>query len=118
MQFNFPFRIDGRGHSAEINEEGHVRQLIEQVLFTTLGERVNRPNFGTRINQLVFAPNSEELATSTQLLVQGALQQWLAELIVVVSVETKSVDSKLHISIQYMVKRDQQLRNAQFIKEV
>jgi Baseplate wedge protein gp25 len=64
--------------------------MIEQILFTDLGERVNRPTFGSGINQLVFAPNSNELAAATQLLVQGALQQWLADLIHVESVAVKN----------------------------
>ena len=45
------------------------------------GERVNRPDFGCGLLQLVFAPNSAELAATLQALVQGALQQWLGDLI-------------------------------------
>ena len=51
------------------------------MLFTAPGERVNRPDFGSGLMQLVFAPNSDELAAATQFLVQGALQQWLGDLI-------------------------------------
>ena len=47
-------------------QDDHIRDLIEQVLFTSPGERVNRPDFGSGIIQLVFAPNSTELATATQ----------------------------------------------------
>jgi uncharacterized protein len=103
VQFNYPFKIDGTGRSAQTDEITHVRQLIEQVLFTTIEERVNRPTFGTRINQLVFAPNSEELSATTQILVQSALQQWLGDLIKVVAVETKIEDSTLHISVEYFL---------------
>ena len=103
MQFNYPFNIDGTGRTAQTDDITHVRQLIEQVLFTTIEERVNRPTFGTRINQLVFAPNSEELSAVTQTLVQSALQQWLGDLIKVVAVETKIDDSTLHISVQYLL---------------
>ena len=49
------------------------------MLFTAPGERVNRPDFGSGLLQLVFAPNSDELAGATQFLVQGALQQWLGD---------------------------------------
>ena len=56
------------------------RDLIEQLLFTVPGERVNRPDFGCGLMQLVFAPNSVELAATLQALVQGALQQWLGNL--------------------------------------
>ena len=46
-------------------DDDHIRDLIEQVLFTTPGERVNRPDFGSGLLQLVFAPNSAELAAAT-----------------------------------------------------
>ena len=69
--------------------DDHIRDLIEQVLFTAPGERVNRPNFGSGLLQLVFAPNSDELAAATQFLVQGALQQWLGDLIQVEGVERR-----------------------------
>ena len=49
--------------------------MIEQVLFTSPGERVNRPDFGSGLLQLVFAPNSPELATALQFTIQAALQQ-------------------------------------------
>ena len=71
MHAAFPYRIDGRGRSAEPeNEDAHVRELIEQVLFTVPGERVMRPDFGCGLMQLVFAPNSDELAATLQVLVR------------------------------------------------
>ena len=36
----------------------HVREQIEQVLFTTPGERVFRPEFGAGVQTLVFEPNN------------------------------------------------------------
>ena len=63
------------------------------MLFTAPGERVNRPTFGSGLMQLVFAPNSDELAATTQFLVQGALQQWLGDLIVVEAVEVEADDA-------------------------
>src|SRR5215208_1290597 len=119
INFNYPYKIDNKsGRTAGIDEERHIYQLIEQVLFTILGERVNRPTFGTGINQLVFAPNSEELAASTQFLVQAALQQWLGEIIRVDAVKTMSRESQLHISVQYTVKLNQQAQTAEFVKEL
>ncbi|MBJ6762761.1 GPW/gp25 family protein [Myxococcaceae bacterium JPH2] len=113
MQIAFPFRIDGRGRTADADLDAHVRQLIEQVLFTSPGERVNRPTFGTGLGQLVFAPNSEELATATQFLVQGALQQWLGDLIQVEAVEVLGVESTLQVTVRYVVRRTQQRQVAQ-----
>ena len=65
--FDFPFRIDGRGRTAETDRDDHVRDLIHQVLFTAPGERVNRPDFGCGIGQLTFMPNGDQLAAATQL---------------------------------------------------
>ena len=87
MNVDFPFHFDSRGRTAETADDDHVRDLIEQVLFTAPGERVNRPDFGSGLLQLVFAPNSAELAAATQFLVQGALQQWLGDLIEVRAVQ-------------------------------
>ncbi|QSQ27584.1 GPW/gp25 family protein [Pyxidicoccus parkwayensis] len=113
MQIGFPFRIDGRGRTADADLDTHVRQLLEQVLFTSPGERVNRPTFGTGLAQLVFAPNGEELATATQFLVQGALQQWLGDLIQVESVDVVSVEGTLSVTVRYVVRRTQQRQVAQ-----
>lgn len=114
MNIDFPFRFDNRGRTAETDYESHIRDLIEQVLFTAPGERVNRPNFGSGLMQLVFAPNSDELAAATQFLVQGALQQWLGDLIQVDAVQVESEEATLRVVVQYTVRRTQQRQTAQF----
>ena len=114
MQIDYPFQFDGRGRTAETTDDDHIRDLIEQVLFTAPGERVNRPTFGSGVMQLVFAPNSDALASATQQLVQGALQQWLGDLIQVQSVDVQNEDATLRIQIQYVVRRTQQAQVAQF----
>ena len=98
---DFPFHIDGRGRSAETDEDDHIRDMIIQVLFTDPGERVNRPDFGCGLKQLVFRPNSDALAAATQFLVQGSLQRWLEAEIQVESVEVEAVDSELRVSLVY-----------------
>ena len=98
---DFPFHIDGRGRSAEADEDAHIRELIHQVLFTNPGERVNRPDFGCGVRQLVFMPNSDALAAATQLLVQGSLQRWLENVIRVESVTVESQDSELRVAVAY-----------------
>lgn len=118
MQIDYPFHFDGQGRTASTDQDDHIRDLIEQVLFTTPGERVNRPTFGSGLMQLVFAPNSNELATATQFLVQGALQQWLGDLIQVEAVQVESHDSTLTVTVQYMTRRNQQRQEAQFSREV
>jgi len=114
MQLAYPLQFDGRGRTAEADDERHIRDLIEQVLFTAPGERVNRPEFGSGLRQLVFAPNSDELAAALQFLVQSALQQWLGHLIEVEAVVAEADDATLHVAVQYAVRRTQARRLARF----
>lgn len=87
------------------------------MLFTAQGERVNRPDFGSSLNHLVFAPNSDELAAATQLLVQGALQRWLGDLITVEFIEVANDDSKLYVTVRYKVKQTQEQKSARIVRE-
>jgi phage baseplate assembly protein W len=116
MHVDFPFHFDGRGRTAETGEDDHLRDLIEQVLFTAPGERVNRPSFGCGLGQLVFAPNSDELAAATQFLVQGALQQWLGDLIQVAEVTVESEEAELRVTVSYLVRRTQRREVARFTR--
>ena len=116
MQIDYPFRFDGRGRAAQTSSDDHVRDMIEQVLFTSPGERVNRPTFGSGVMQLLFAPNNDALASATQLTVQGALQQWLGDLILVEAVEVENDDATLRVQVQYVVRRTQQRRMAEFVR--
>jgi phage baseplate assembly protein W len=112
----FPFRFDGGGRTAQTTDDDHIRDLIQQVLFTSPGERLNRPTFGTGLMQLIFAPNSNELATATQFLVQGALQQQLGDLIQIEDVRVESDDATLKVTVGYVVRRTQQRRVSEFVK--
>ena len=102
---DFPYRFDGRGRTAQTDDEGHIRNLVYQVLFTSPGERVMRPDFGSGLLQLVFAPGSDVLAATTRTLVQAALQQWLGDLIAVENVGVDADDATLHVTVQYMIRR-------------
>jgi uncharacterized protein len=117
MNIAFPFRFDGRGRTASTSDDRHILDLIESVIFTNPGERVNRPDFGSGLGQLIFAPNSPELATAVQFLVQGALQQWLGNLIAVERVQVDAIDSTLSVQVDYVVLRSQQRGTAHFTKE-
>ena len=116
MQLDYPYHFDGRRRTADTTEDEHVRDLIEQVLFTAPGERVNRPTFGSGVLQLIFAPNGDALASATQLTVQGALQQWLGDVIQVEAVEINNDDATLVVRVQYVVRRTQRRQVAQFTR--
>ncbi len=115
---DFPYHFDGRGRTAETSLEDHVRDLIEQVLFTAPGERVNRPSFGCGLLQQVFAPNSPELAAATQFLVESSLQEWLGELIKVDEVSIEARESTLQVRVVYTLRRSGQRQVSEFSRAV
>jgi phage baseplate assembly protein W len=100
----FPFAVDGRGRTAADGYDDHVHDMIELLLFTRPGERVMRPDFGCGLADLVFAPNSPELAATVQISIQAALQRWLGDVIDIVGLEVRSEDSVLTISVAYLVR--------------
>lgn len=103
---DFPFHIAHDGRTATSGDLDHIRDLIEQVLFTSPGERVMRPDFGSGVLAMVFEPNSTALAATAQMLIQGALQQHLGHLIAVNSVDVEAVDSTFRVSVRYVLLSD------------
>lgn len=115
MNIDFSFHFDARGRTAETGTDDHIRDMIEQLLFTNPGERVNRPDFGSGLLQLVFAPNSPEVAAAVQFTVQASLQQWLGDVIEVQSLEVTSEDSTLRVELNYLVFRTAERRTEIFV---
>jgi len=83
-------------------------------LFTGPGERVNRPDFGSGLLQLVFRPNSDELAAALQFSLQAALQRWLGDVIVLQNLQVNNQDELLTITLSYFNRLTQQPQTAQF----
>ena len=99
---DFPLAVDGSGRMARTEADDHVRDLLEQVLFTAPGERVNRPDFGCGLLGIVFEPNSELLAAATELRVRGALQHWLADVVDVKDLHVIADDSRVVVELSYV----------------
>ncbi|MFZ4859030.1 MAG: GPW/gp25 family protein [Desulfuromonadaceae bacterium] len=118
MNIDYPYHFDSRGRTAEAGGDVHIRDMIEQVLFTNPGERVNRPAFGSGLLQLVFAPLDDALSGAVQMSVQGALQQWLGDLIRVEGVQVESEDSTIRVLVQYTILKTRQRQTAQFERGV
>ena len=108
MNIAYPIRFDKSGRTAQSSDTQHISDMIEQLLFTNPGERVNQPDFGSGLMQLVFAPNSPELAAALQFTMQAALQRWLGDLIQVQALTVTSLDSRLDIDIQYVIRSTNQ----------
>ena len=118
VQFDFPFHFDGRGRTASTTEADHVRDMIEQLVFTTPGERVNRPEFGSGILQMIFAPNSPELAATVQFALQAAVQRWLGDVVELRALDVRADDSTLTIDMKYAIRRTGEEQTATFERAV
>jgi uncharacterized protein len=116
MNIDFPFHFDGRGRSAATGDDDHIRDMIEQFLFTSAGERVNHPEFGSGILQLLFSPNSPELASALQFTIQAGLQRWLGDVIDVRALDVNSDDSTVSVDLQYVIRRTGQQQTATFVR--
>ncbi len=86
------------------DDPGHVRDMLELVLFTSPGERVNRPDFGCGLAQLVFVGNSPELAMSVDLTVRAAVQRWLSDVLMLEELTVTAEDSRLIIDLGYRLR--------------
>jgi uncharacterized protein len=116
MNIDFPFQFDGRGRTAATDDDDHIRDMIEQLLFTSPGERVNRPDFGSGLLQMVFAPNSPELAATLQYTTQAALQRFMGDLIELQSLEVTAEDSTLSVVVSYIIKRTGDSQTENFVR--
>jgi phage baseplate assembly protein W len=116
INVDFPWHFDGRGRTASVDDDEHVLDMVEQLLFTSPGERVNRPGFGSGILELVFAPNSVELAAALQFTMRASLQRWLGDVIEVQDLAVEADDAALRIDVAYLVRRTGELRTATFAR--
>jgi phage baseplate assembly protein W len=116
MNLDYPYGFDPRGRTSEVSDEDHIREMIELILFTAPGERVNRPTFGSGVNQLLFAPNSDTIASALQLAVQGAIALWLGDLVQVQQVSVSTEDSELLVTISYIVRSRQDRQTVTFVR--
>jgi len=107
LYLDSPLHVDARGRIATTNVDDHVRDLIIAVLFTNPGERVDLPDFGCGLRQLVFAPNSDLLASATEALAASALNRWLSDWIVVDKIEVRPEEATLNVRLSY-TRRDTQ----------
>jgi len=114
IDINFPYRFDSTGRTAVTGTGDHIRDMIEQVLFTAPGERVNRPDFGSGLLRLVFEPNSDALVAALRASVESSLQRWLGDLIQLEAVQVRASESQLEVLVHYIERRTQERRVERF----
>jgi len=102
----FPFHIDGLGRVHAQGGDPLLRGKILQLLLTAPGERVNLPEYGTRLRDLVFEPNNEVLAATTEFTVMRALGRFLGEELLVDRVQVSTRDNELSVDIVYLRRSD------------
>jgi uncharacterized protein len=118
MHVDFPWTYDTRGRTAETGLNDHVRDMLELLIFTDAGERVNRPDFGCGLRQLVFSPNSPELAAALQFTMQAAIQRELRDVLSLESLSVTSEEASLHVVVNYIVLRTGEAATADLRREV
>jgi phage baseplate assembly protein W len=111
---NFPFELTPDGAVAVADEDQHVRQGLEQILFTSPGERVMLPDFGCGVRDLVFGGNSAVLAAAAEFRIARALQIYMGSRVLINSVDVSNEQEKLVIQIVYTKTRDLRQQEAVF----
>jgi phage baseplate assembly protein W len=111
----FPLEIGVRGAVTSARRQ-HVREQIEQVLFTNPGERWFRPEFGAGVRALVFEPNNLALWEVTKKRLLASLREALTGEVDPRSLEVAVTGEgeKLLITISYMLATIQHTEKLQF----
>lgn len=107
--YAYPFRIGPSGQALQADYDAHVGHMVRQVLLTTPGERIDLPDFGCGLRRLVFAPHTEALDATTQMLVRTSLVRWLGDQIDVKAVRVETPEetgdaAELVVIVQYVVR--------------
>jgi len=111
----FPLEIGAHG-AVTSTRRLHVREQIEQVLFTHPGERWFRPEFGIGVRALVFEPNNLALWEVTKKRLLASLRDALAGEVDPRSLEVAVTGEgeRLLITISYMLATIQHTEKLQF----
>ena len=113
---SFPLRIGEQGNEVSSRQQ-HVREQIEQILYTNPAERWYRPDFGIGARALVFEPNQQtlwELVKNRLLatLAEALKGEVMAESLVV---DVQGENEQLKIFISYQMAALQHSENLEFL---
>lgn len=97
----FPLSVGAEGAAVSSRLE-HVREIIEQILFTNPSERWFRPEFGVGAVALVFEPNALPLWEVTRKRMTASLSDALAGEVDPKTIEV-SIDSDLSTGVELIV---------------
>jgi phage baseplate assembly protein W len=114
MHKSFPFNFNRYGHIEDADASKHIRDMMEQILFTVPGERVNRPDFGCGVQRMVFGTTRPEMMSVKQAEIQSELHRYLGHLISLQEVRVTTQESRIEILIRYMLYENQNHYEALF----
>jgi uncharacterized protein len=115
VYINYPMQIV-HGTVATARRIDHIRQMIEQVLFTMPGERVMYPEFGTGLSRVLFETTGTEIVTATQALVASDLHRWLGDLISIQSVTIVVRESRMEVTVAFEMLETREMRREVFAR--
>ncbi len=100
----FPFSVGDDGPKTSSRSK-HVREQIEQGLFTSPKERVFRPEFGVGVRRLVFEPNNAALRNTALKRLNASLAEALHGEVDprTLEIDVSNEDEKLIIHISYVL---------------
>lgn len=113
---SFPFRVDEAGVENSKRKE-HVRQQIEQVLFTDPKERIFRQHFGAGVRSHIFDGNVSELWNIIKKRLVTILFDVLAGEVEpkTIEVDVTGQDGDMLITISYKLATINQTENHEFL---
>ena len=113
---SFPFKIEANGSTVSSRQQ-HIREQIEQILFTNPGERWYRPEFGIGAMALVFEPNQQAMWELVKKRLLATLAEALKGEVIAetLSVSVEGENETLKILISYQMAALQHTENLEFL---
>ena len=116
MQIAFPYVFDIHQATGLADERAHIRQMLEQLLFTMPGERVNRPDYGCAVQRMVFAPANSEVVATLQTLIESEIHRRLGDVLTLRRLEVSASDGVLEVLIEYRLPLDDAPWSERFVR--
>lgn len=117
MQIAFPYAFEDRVTNLA-DDDAHVRQMLEQLLFTMPGERVNRPDYGCGIQRMVFSPQNTEFIATLHALIESEIHRWLGDVLTLRALEVTSEEATLRVLVEYELPFSGGVRSERFKRTI
>ena len=103
MNIDFPFPFDAQGRTATTDDDDHIRDMIEQLLFTCARRaREPIPISAAACCRWCSRRTAPELAAALQFTMQAAVQRYLGDLIDLQQLAVTAQDATLSVTVSYV----------------